>query len=151
MRPIPYQDQSGNRVDVNDVINSILTIDESQPSQSLPFDNGSGVLHNRDFWTPTQQNVMVYGFGFLFVPKRNGLHETHMNQSNPPGKHKAENGKSQDGAVIVQKGDSGSAAILRSSRHSICQPTRPETLLRERSPYLSTLRASRGAGHGIAR
>ncbi|MCP3713525.1 DUF2278 family protein [Paraburkholderia sp. CNPSo 3274] len=121
LQPVPYEDENGNHVDINDNINSILTIDETQNSQSLPFDNGSGVLHDRDFWTPTQANVIVYGFGFLFVPQRNGLHETHMNQGNPPGKHAAENARSQDGAVIVQKGD-GFTAIF-TAFETQCLPT----------------------------
>src|ERR1700744_4948774 len=40
MRPVPYKDENGQRADVNDIIDEILTIDESQPSESLPFDNG---------------------------------------------------------------------------------------------------------------
>ncbi|WP_233834652.1 DUF2278 family protein [Paraburkholderia sp. ZP32-5] len=111
MRPVPYEDENGQRADVNDIIDEILTIDESQPSQSLPFDNGSGQLRNRDYWTPTTAGIIVYGFGFLFLPKKDGLHETHMNQGNPPGKHYKENGAFQDGAVIVQRPD-GFAAMF---------------------------------------
>ncbi|SMG50435.1 DUF2278 family protein [Paraburkholderia susongensis] len=111
MRPIPYEDENGNRADVNDVIDGILSIDESQKPESLPFDNGSGQLHNRDFWTPTVTGIVVYGFGFLFLPQKDGLHETHMNQGNPPGPHYKENGAFQDGAVIVQRAD-GFAAIF---------------------------------------
>lgn len=105
MRSVPYEDENGNRADVNDIINEALTIDESQPSESLPFDNGREI-HNRDFWTPTDPDVIVYGFGFLFLPKQDGLHETHMNQGNPAnGGHARENGAFQDGAVMVQRGD----------------------------------------------
>ncbi|MCC8395979.1 DUF2278 family protein [Paraburkholderia sp. MMS20-SJTR3] len=111
MRPIPYKDENGNRADVNDIVNGILTIDESQPAESLPYDNGSGQLHNRDFWTPTTAGIVVYGFGFLFLPKKDGLHETHMNQGNPRGPHYDENGAFQDGAVIVQRAD-GFAAMF---------------------------------------
>ncbi|MGF6505969.1 DUF2278 family protein [Paraburkholderia sp. 32] len=111
MRPVPYEDQNGNRADVNDIIDEILTIDESKPSKSLPYDNGSGQLHNRDFWTPTTAGIVVYGFGFLFLPKKDGLHETHMNQGNPRGPHYNENGAFQDGAVIVQRAD-GFAAMF---------------------------------------
>src|SRR5262249_49632337 len=105
MRAVPYEDESGNRADVNDTIDEILTIGEAQPSQSFPYDNGSGKLHDRDFWVPAAQNLVVFGFGFLFLPKKDGLHETHMNQGNPPGRHAKENGAFQDGAVIVQRGD----------------------------------------------
>jgi uncharacterized protein YukJ len=112
MRPVPYKDEDGNRVDVNDIIDQVLTIDESQASQSLPYDNGSGNLQNRDFWTPTSNNIIAYGFGFLFLPKEDGLHETHMNQGNPPGRHWRENGAFQDGAVIVQRGDDSFMALF---------------------------------------
>lgn len=103
MRPVPYKDEEGNRVDVNDDISDVLTIDTDQQPQSLPYDNGSGQIHNRDFFSPTDQNVIVYGFGFLFQPKEDGLHETHMNQGNPRGRHFKENGTFQDGAVIVER------------------------------------------------
>ena len=101
MRPIPFQDEQGNRVDVNDTINDVLTIDTTKPSQSLPYDNGSGQIHNRDFFSPTDSTVTVYGFGFLFQPKEDGLHETHMNQGNPIGNHNQDNGVWQDGALFV--------------------------------------------------
>ena len=103
MRPIPYADAEGNRMDVNDDINDALSIDTSQPPQSLPFDNGSGHPQNRDFYPPSEAGVIVYGFGFLFQPLQDGLHETHMNQGNPRGPHWKENGAFQDGAVIVKR------------------------------------------------
>ncbi len=104
MRPVPYADENGQRADVNDIISEILSIDTSQKPTPLPYDNGSGQLHNRDFYPPTDNGVVVYGFGFLFPPpKQDGLHETHMNQGNPRGKHWGENGAFQDGAVIVER------------------------------------------------
>jgi uncharacterized protein YukJ len=106
MRPIPFQDEEGNRVDVNDTISDVLTIDTDKEPQSLPYDNGSGQIHNRDFFSPTDNNVIVYGFGFLFQPAEDGLHETHMNQGNPRGRHFKENGAFQDGAVIVERAGS---------------------------------------------
>ncbi len=102
MRPIPYQQEDGTRSDVNDLINEALTIDENSSSESLPFDNGHFV-QNRDFYTPKDSNVIVYGFGFLFQPNQDGLHETHMNQGNPRGTHWKENGAFQDGAVIIER------------------------------------------------
>ena len=109
MRPIPYNDASGNRFDINDQVNMLLAIDDSQPSEDLNFNNGK-FDQIRKFWTPTTQNVIVYGFGFLFQPAENGLHETHMNQGNPKnGGHAKENGAFQDGAVIVQIGDNFTA------------------------------------------
>jgi uncharacterized protein YukJ len=92
-------------VDVNDIIDQALTIDVTKDPQSLPYDNGSHELHSRNFWQPIDSNVTVYGFGFLFLPAKDGLHETHMNQGNPPGRHRRENGTFQDGAVLVQRGD----------------------------------------------
>jgi uncharacterized protein YukJ len=121
MRPVPYEDEHGDRADVNDLINDVLTIDTTQTPQSLPFDNGSGNLQNREFYTPTDGNVMVYGFGFLFLPKEDGLHETHMNQGNPRGRHWKENGAFQDGAVIVER-STGFAALFTAFQTQ-CLPT----------------------------
>jgi uncharacterized protein YukJ len=121
MRPIPYKDEEGNRVDVNDTISDVLTIDTDKEPQSLPYDNGSGQIHNRDFFSPTDNNVIVYGFGFLFQPKEDGLHETHMNQGNPRGRHFKENGAFQDGAVIVER--AGSFAALFTAFQTQMLPT----------------------------
>jgi uncharacterized protein YukJ len=103
MRPVPYEDGAGNRVDVNDIIDDALTIDETKPSQEYSYDNGTGNLQDRAFWTPSDSAIIVYGFGFLFQPKQDGLHETHMNQGNPRGRHWKENGAFQDGAVIIER------------------------------------------------
>ncbi|MDO3558239.1 DUF2278 family protein [Ralstonia pseudosolanacearum] len=99
----------------------LLSIDTTQPPTSLPYDNGNGQPQNRDFYPPTDHDVVVYGFGFLFLPKKDGLHETHMNQGNPRGKHWGENGAFQDGAVIVQRAD-GFAAIFTAFQTQ-CLPT----------------------------
>ena len=120
MRPVPFQDEEGNRADVNDIISDVLTIDTDKPPQSLPYDNGKQV-ENRDFFSPTDPNVTVYGFGFLFQPKEDGLHETHMNQGNPRGRHWRENGAFQDGAVIVERA-SGFAALFTAFQTQ-CLPT----------------------------
>ena len=121
MRPIPFKDEDGNRADVNDIIDDVLTIDTEKEPQSLPYDNGSGQIHNRDFFTPSDTNVIVYGFGFLFQPKQDGLHETHMNQGNPRGRHWRENGAFQDGAVIIER--AGSFAALFTAFQTQCLPT----------------------------
>lgn len=112
MRRVPYKDDDGSRFDINDQIDEILTIDEADPAQTLDFDNGHAV-QQRKFWTPRGPgDVVVYGFGFLFEPGENGLHETHMNQGNPrQGGHFGENGVFQDGAVIVQRGPSFAAVF----------------------------------------
>jgi uncharacterized protein YukJ len=99
----------------------VLTIDTDKLPQSLPYDNGSGQFQNREFFSLTDNNVIVYGFGFLFQPKQDGLHETHMNQGNPHGKHFRENGTFQDGAVIVER--AGSFAALFTSFQTQCLPT----------------------------
>ncbi len=106
MRPVPYEVLDGNRPSVNGTINQVLSIDDTQGYQLLPYDNGSHQPQMRKFWAPTTDNIIVYGFGFLFPRGENGLHETHMNQGNPrTGGHWNENGTFQDGAVIVQQGD----------------------------------------------
>jgi uncharacterized protein YukJ len=110
MRPIPYADVDGNRADINDMINDVLSINTSAQAESIPYDDGSGKPPtNRAFYPSTEAGVTIYGFGFLFQPKGDGLHETHMNQRNPHGPHWRENGAFQDGAVIVQKGSSFAA------------------------------------------
>lgn len=111
MRPIPYAGVDGERADVNDVINAMLSIDTSREPESIPYDSGKGEPQPRDFYPPSEAGVIVYGFGFLFQPKQDGLHETHMNQGNPRGPHWKENGAFQDGAVIVQR-TNGFAAIF---------------------------------------
>lgn len=111
MRPIPYADVDGKRADVNDIINEILSIDTSRTPEPIPYDSGKGNPQPRNFYPPSEAGVVVYGFGFLFQPQQDGLHETHMNQGNPRGPHWRENGAFQDGAVIVQRAG-GFAAIF---------------------------------------
>jgi uncharacterized protein YukJ len=103
MRLVPDVSQDGTPFDINDNINQILTIDESHEFEMRPYHNQG----ERKFWKPTSiEDVIVYGFGFLFQPGRDGLHETHMNQGNPlGGGFERSNGTFQDGAVIVQIGD----------------------------------------------
>ncbi|QCX52119.1 DUF2278 family protein (plasmid) [Ralstonia pseudosolanacearum] len=74
-------------------------------------DNGGGNAEKRAFYPPSEAGVIVYGFGFLFRPERDGLRETHMNQGNPKGPPAKENEAFQEGAVIVQRA-SGFAAIF---------------------------------------
>lgn len=121
MRPIPYQDEDGQRADVNDIISEILTVDTSKAPQSIPYDNGGGDPHNRDFYPTAEDGVTVYGFGFLFLPNEDGLHETHMNQGNPQGRHWKENGAFQDGAVIVERG--GNFMAMFTAFQTQCLPT----------------------------
>jgi len=106
MRSVPYKDADGSRFDINDIVDGLLTIDETTAAELRPYSGGRPESQDRKFWKPTRQDVIVYGFGFLFLPAEDGLHETHMNQGNPKnGRHAKENGAFHDGAVIVQKGD----------------------------------------------
>lgn len=104
MRPVPYQVDGDNEISVNSDISFALSINTSRDSQFLPYNNGK-TTEDREFWDPEEPEVIVYGFGFLFLPAQDGLHETHMNQGNPKGPHYRENGTFQDGAVIVQRGN----------------------------------------------
>jgi uncharacterized protein YukJ len=101
-RLVPAHDEDGSRFDINDDIDDLLTIDETNADVTLEaFNSGE-----RKFWKPLEDKVIVYGFGFAFAPGGGGgLHETHMNQGNPKqGGHAQENGAFHDGAVIVQRG-----------------------------------------------
>jgi uncharacterized protein YukJ len=106
MRPIPL-DTEGEHNDINELLNEMLQLDMS--GDGVPYVYPTPTYKdNRRGWKPTK-DVTVYGFGFLFEPNKDGLHETHMNQGNPkPGKgskvrdHSNENGVFQDGAVMVE-------------------------------------------------
>jgi uncharacterized protein YukJ len=106
MRPIPL-DEAGEHNDINALLNEMLQLDMS--GDGVPFVYPTPTYKdNRRGWKPTR-DVTVYGFGFLFEPGKDGLHETHMNQGNPkPAKgskvrdHSNENGAFQDGAVMVE-------------------------------------------------
>jgi uncharacterized protein YukJ len=106
MRPIALDTETEHN-DINALINGMLQLDLSAPPVDFVYATPQ-YKDNRRGWKPTK-DVTVYGFGFLFEPEKNGLHETHMNQGNPtPPKgskekdHSAENGAFQDGAVIVE-------------------------------------------------
>jgi uncharacterized protein YukJ len=106
MRPIPL-DTEGEHNDINELLNHMLQLDMS--GDGVPYVYPTpGYQDDRRGWKPTK-DVTVYGFGFLFEPGKDGLHETHMNQGNPkPAKgskirdHSDENGVFQDGAVMVE-------------------------------------------------
>ncbi|WP_250467835.1 DUF2278 family protein [Caballeronia sp. GAFFF2] len=106
MRPIPL-DTASEHNDINALVNEMLQLDMSADPVNYVYPTPS-YKDERRGWKPTK-DVTVYGFGFLFQPGEDGLHETHMNQGNPkPMKgshvkdHSNENGVSQDGAVIVE-------------------------------------------------
>jgi uncharacterized protein YukJ len=114
MRPIPYDSTNGDQNDINDLIDDALTIDRTQPSQDFPYKPSDSDVETRQAWKPASgDEITVYGFGFLFEPEKDGMHELHMNQGNPPthdrNDHSKENGTFHDGAVIVQSGTQFSA------------------------------------------
>ncbi|ALL66794.1 hypothetical protein K788_0003038 [Paraburkholderia caribensis MBA4] len=106
MRPITL-DTANAHNDINALVNDMLQLDMSAAPVDYLYPGKSGNDMRRG-WKPAK-NVTVYGFGFLFEPGHDGLHETHMNQGNPkpqPGSrvrdHSSENGTFQDGAVMVE-------------------------------------------------
>ena len=113
MRPIAL-DTVDQKNDINALVNQMLSLDMSAVPVDYLYHGASGD-DPRKGWKPTQA-VTVYGFGFLFEPEQNGLHETHMNQGNPKlegGKdHSSENGVQQDGAVIVEIGGKFQALLI---------------------------------------
>ncbi|MDR5781675.1 DUF2278 family protein [Caballeronia sp. LZ065] len=106
MRPIAL-DEEGEHNDINELLNEMLQLDMS--GDGVPYVYPTPTYKdNRRGWKPAK-DITVYGFGFLFEPDKDGLHETHMNQGNPkPAKgskvrdHSNENGVFQDGAVMVE-------------------------------------------------
>jgi len=98
-------DTADQKNDINALVNHMLTLDMSV--DSVPFEyRGKSSTEERQAWKPTSE-VTVYGFGLLFLPQRDGLHETQMNQGNPRSDgsekdHSSENGVRHDGAVIVE-------------------------------------------------
>ncbi len=103
MRPIALDTQDQQN-DINGLVDQMLTLDRSQAPVDYTYHGQSGD-DLRKGWRPTG-DVTVYGFGFLFEPQEDGLHETHMNQGNPRlphgHDHSSENGVRRDGAVLVE-------------------------------------------------
>jgi uncharacterized protein YukJ len=103
MRPIAL-DTENQHNDINGLVDQMLMLDRTQAPVDYLYHGQSGD-DPRKGWRPSTA-VTVYGFGFLFEPQENGLHETHMNQGNPQGQgcadHSRENGVRQDGAVLVE-------------------------------------------------
>jgi uncharacterized protein YukJ len=106
MRPIPL-DTAHEQNDINALLNEMLQLDMSADGVDYVYPT-PGYSDNRLGWKPTK-DITVYGFGFLFEPGKDGLHETHMNQGNPKPPagsaekdHSNENGVFQDGAVMVE-------------------------------------------------
>jgi uncharacterized protein YukJ len=106
MRPITL-DTAAEHNDINALVNDMLQLDMSAAPVEFVYTGKSG-QDKRHGWQSSKP-VTVYGFGFLFEPEHDGLHETHMNQGNPKPQlgshardHSSENGTFQDGAVMVE-------------------------------------------------
>ncbi|KNH08290.1 hypothetical protein BRCH_00221 [Candidatus Burkholderia brachyanthoides] len=106
MRPISL-DTTHEENDINALLNDMLELDMSV--QGIDFVYPTLTYKDNRLGWKSKKEVTVYGFGFLFEPSKDGLHETHMNQGNPkPGKgskirdYSNENGVSQDGAVMME-------------------------------------------------
>ncbi|MGF6608466.1 uncharacterized protein YukJ [Paraburkholderia sp. WSM4175] len=79
-RPIAF-DTDDETNDINDVLDGMLRLDRSTEPVKYVYPGKSGDDLRKSWTSP--QDVIAYGFGFLFEPKQDGLHETHMNQRNP--------------------------------------------------------------------
>jgi uncharacterized protein YukJ len=142
MRPIPL-DEIGEHNDINELVNDMLSLDMS--GDGVPYTYPTpGYTDQRRGWKPTQ-DVTVYGFGFLFQPGEDGLHETHMNQGNPkPSKgskvrdHSNENGVNQDGAVIVEVGGKFQALFVAFQTQLIPTDDRGFPVAGQAHPILSS-------------
>jgi uncharacterized protein YukJ len=88
MRPLPV-DLPGRDNDLNEKIGSLVDRARADPEARLYAFGGR--------WGPEPQRPDAE-FGFL---PGNGLHDVHMNQGNPPGRHEHDNGAWQDGALLV--------------------------------------------------
>ncbi|MCU6501675.1 YukJ family protein [Rugamonas sp. A1-17] len=116
MRPIAL-DTATQQNDINGLLDDMLALNRNVEPVEYIYKGQKGP-DKRMAWQSTAE-VTVYGFGFLFEPQHDGLHETHMNQGNPkpkPGSglkdHSSENGTYQDGALIVQIGDKFQALFI---------------------------------------
>ena len=88
MRPLPV-DLPGRDNDLNEKIGSLIDRARADGSARLYAFGGR--------WGPEPQARDVE-FGFL---PGNGVHEIHMNQGSPPGRHAHDNGPWQDGALLI--------------------------------------------------
>lgn len=88
MRPLPV-DLPGRDNDLNEKIGSVIDAAQADASARLYAFGGR--------WGPEPQTPDAE---FRFLPG-NGVHDVHMNQGNPPGRHAHDNGPWQDGALLV--------------------------------------------------
>jgi uncharacterized protein YukJ len=87
MRPLPV-DLPGRNNDLNEKLGHWVEIAASDPGVAVYAFGGR--------WGPEPQRPDAE---FEFLPG-NGLHDVHMNQGNPPGRHAHDNGPGQDGALF---------------------------------------------------
>ncbi|HET7232715.1 MAG TPA: YukJ family protein, partial [Longimicrobium sp.] len=87
MRPLPV-DKPGRDNDLNEKIGALVDRAMADLDARMYAFGGR--------WGPEPQTADAE-FGFL---PGNGLHDVHMNQGNPPGRHAHDNGAWQDGALL---------------------------------------------------
>lgn len=88
MRPLPV-DVPGPDNDLNEKIGALVALAKADRAARL-YAFGSR-------WGPEPQRPDAE---FRFLPG-NGIHDVHMNQGNPPGRHEHDNGEWQDGALFL--------------------------------------------------
>ncbi|MBT9292961.1 DUF2278 family protein [Prosthecodimorpha staleyi] len=89
MKPLPLS-SNGPDNDLNDKIDAYV--------QRAMSDETAMIYAFGDRWGPEPQKEDGY-FGFL---PGNGIHDIHMNQGNPIGRHSEDNGPWQDGGLLFQ-------------------------------------------------
>jgi len=88
MRPIPSE-KPGRDNDLNEKIGALV--------ERADADLDARVYAFGGRWGP-EPEIADAEFGFL---PGNGVHDVHMNQGNPPGRHTHDNGAWQDGALLA--------------------------------------------------
>lgn len=88
MRPLPV-DRPGPDNDLNEKIGALVALAKADRAARLYAFGGR--------WGPEPRRPDAE---FRFLPG-NGLHDVHMNQGNPPGRHAHDNGVWQDGALFL--------------------------------------------------
>ncbi|MFC6310835.1 YukJ family protein [Paraburkholderia dipogonis] len=143
MRPIPLDTETEHN-DINALLNEMLKLDMSAAPVEFVYPT-PGYSDNRRGWKPTT-DVTIYGFGFLFEPQKDGLHETHMNQGNPKPQsgskmkdHSSENGTFQDGAVIVEVGGKFQALFVAFQTQLVPTDNRGRPIPGTSHPILATV------------
>jgi len=99
MRPLPV-DLPGEDNDLNEKIGALVKRAKADPQARLYAFGGR--------WGPEpHQRDAEFGF-----EPGNGVHDIHMNQGNPPGRHAHDNGAWQDGALLLHYPGAGRWSAL---------------------------------------